>query len=135
MDPSTRDRLTAAAVDAQQRAYAPYSKFLVGVALLSSEGNLYTGVNIENASYGLTICAERVAVGAAISAGDRRFAAIAVASSGGVYPCGACRQFLGEFSDDLVILLIDTSRRNAIEVVTLRDIFPTRSRFTQDALE
>ncbi|WP_027399333.1 cytidine deaminase [Anaerovorax odorimutans] len=88
-----------------EKAYAPYSKFQVGAALLTKEGEVFTGVNVENASYGATICAERTAFVKAISEGHRDFTAIAIASSGGeAYPCGICRQFMFEFSDDLDII-------------------------------
>src|SRR5919106_5668640 len=98
MDTEGRDKLMRAALDAQQRAFCPYSNFPVGAALRTAGGTIYQGVNVENASFGLTICAERVAASAAIAAGEREFAAIAVASRGGVTPCGACRQFLAEFN-------------------------------------
>ncbi len=85
---------------AQQRAYAPYSNFQVGAALLTANGQIYPGANIENVSYGLTVCAERNAVFKAVYEGEREFSAIAVCSSGSgyVYPCGACLQVLAEFS-------------------------------------
>lgn len=87
-------------------AYAPYSQFHVGAALLSGDGRIFTGANVENASLGLTMCAERVALGAAISAGVRSVSAIAVAGEGpaGILPCGACRQALLEFSRGAVIV-------------------------------
>lgn len=85
----------------QKRAHAPYSSFRVGAALISKEGNVYLGANVENASYGLTICAERSAISAAVANGDTTFLAIAVVSSGVIpaTPCGACRQVLFEFSE------------------------------------
>lgn len=101
------EELIAAARKARQAAYCPYSRFPVGAALLTRSGHLFTGVNVENASYGLTICAERVAVGAAVTAGERAFAALAVVVKGGGSPCGACRQVLYEFGPDLRILMAD----------------------------
>ena len=97
-------KLLATAKKAQRRAHAPYSKFHVGAALLTKSGKVYTGCNVENASYGLTICAERVALTKAVSEGHRQFKAIAVvAPSASLSPCGACRQVLAEFGDMVVV--------------------------------
>ena len=88
-----------------QYAYAPYSRFKVGAALLTKSGEVFTGVNVENSSFGATICAERTAFVKAISEGHREFDAIAVISSDGeVYPCGICRQFMFEFGDEIKII-------------------------------
>lgn len=94
------------AAEVRRNAYAPYSKFKVGAALLSENGKIYTGVNIENASYGATICAERSAISKAITDGERSFEAIAIA--GGeepAFPCGICRQVLAEFNPDITIIV------------------------------
>jgi cytidine deaminase len=93
------DRLLKEARTAVERAYAPYSKFSVGAAVTDESGRVFTGVNIENASYGLTMCAERVAIFSAVAAGARRITAVAVTAKGaaGVTPCGACRQVMAEF--------------------------------------
>lgn len=90
-------------------AYAPYSKLKVGAAALFDDGTVITGVNVENASFGLTICAERTALAAAISQGNRRLRALAIASSAGTAlpPCGACRQVIAEFSDGNTIVVLD----------------------------
>ena len=98
MDAQQRRALVEAALAARSLAYAPYSKFLVGAAVLTESGAIYAGCNVENASYGLTICAERVALCSAVAAGHRTLAAMAVATSGGGTPCGACRQFAAEFA-------------------------------------
>lgn len=99
--------LIAAARQVYRQAYAPYSNFSVGAALRTRSGRIYTGCNVENASYGLTVCAERVAVTKAISEGERDFEAIAVVSRGGVAPCGACRQVLAEFNPELLVVVAD----------------------------
>lgn len=95
------------AIKAKERGYAPYSNFRVGAAILGRDGRVFLGCNVENSSYGLTVCAERVAVYNAISNGCRSFEAIAIVgdSDGYVSPCGACRQVLYEFEEDMLILL------------------------------
>ena len=109
---------------AMENAYAPYSKIKVGAAILSSSGKIYTGCNIENASYGLTVCAERVAVGCAVSQGEKHFIAIAIVNSTEkiITPCGACLQVLSEFSRNLQIILV--SAENEIIRTDLKDLFP-----------
>jgi cytidine deaminase len=106
------DSLVAAAQAAQRRAYAPYSNFHVGAALESQDGAVFVGCNVENASYGLTICAERAAICAAVSAGVRRFRRAVVVSDSDppAAPCGACRQVLAEFGRDLRIDAVGPSR-------------------------
>jgi len=116
--------LVAAALDVRERAYVKYSQFRVGAALLASDGRIYAGCNVENVSYGLTNCAERSAVFAAIAAGQQRFELLAIASAGGVTPCGACRQVLFEFAPDLPLLLVDIDRPTAAQEVNLRDLLP-----------
>ena len=101
---SQRAQLVAAAVKARDNAYAPYSKFSVGAAVLGVDGKIYTGCNIENVSYGMTMCAERTAIFKMVSEGCRKFAAIAVVAGDNATdgaPCGACRQVMGEFADGL----------------------------------
>ena len=102
-----RDELIEAARLARPRAYAPYSNYLVGAALLTASGQVYTGVNIENAAYPDSICAERVAVFKAVDAGDRNFIAIAVVTSNGGFPCGSCRQVMAEFGLDTQVINAD----------------------------
>lgn len=102
-----RDKLIQSAIEARKWAYAPYSHYAVGAALLTDSGRVYDGVNIENAAFPATICAERVAVFKAISEGEKRFTAIAVATSNGGYPCGSCRQVLAEFGLDTLVIIAD----------------------------
>lgn len=104
----TDNELIAMAAQAREKAYVPYSGFLVGAALLTRSGEVYTGCNVENASSGLTICAERVAVFKAVSEGEQEFDTIAVVTAPGASPCGACRQVLREFGGDLRVLVADT---------------------------
>ena len=99
--------LIAAAKDTVKKAYAPYSRFKVGAAVLSASGRIFTGANVENASYGLTVCAERVAVCQAVVNGEKKIKAVAIASnSGTAYPCGACRQVLSEFGGDIDVIIV-----------------------------
>lgn len=106
----SNEELILLAKDAMKHAYAPYSKFQVGAALLTQEGSVYTGCNIENGSYGATICAERVAIFKAISEGQRSLKKIAIVCSEGrkAYPCGICLQVMSEFLADGIIILEDT---------------------------
>jgi cytidine deaminase len=118
-----RERLIAAAIDARQWAYAPYSDYAVGAALLSASGRIYEGVNVENAAYPMTICAERVAVFKAVSEGERDFRAIAVATMNGGSPCGACRQVLAEFGQETLVIIADETGR-VVDEKTVRELLP-----------
>ena len=126
MTDQERDELIQSAVDAQKRAYCPYSNFPVGAALRTVSGRIFQGVNVENASFGLTICAERVAASAAVAAGETKFTAIAVVSRTGVSPCGACRQFLAEFNPNLVIIMVDSLNPSEGHRATLDRLLPSR---------
>jgi cytidine deaminase len=128
MDAKTEDALIAAALAVRQRAYAPYSQFQVGAALLAASGETFLGCNVENASYGLTQCAERAALTAAVAAGQREFSLLAVATPGGITPCGACRQALAEFSPDLAILLVDADQHQRVARTSLGQLLPFRFR-------
>ncbi len=123
IDDRTRSKLIEAALHAQKNAYAPYSHYPVGAALLGEDGRIYTGCNIENASYSATICAERTAVFKAVSDGVRRFSAIAVTTANGVVPCGVCRQVLNEFSSDMLVIAAD-SEGQVIKQVSLGVLLP-----------
>lgn len=119
-----REALVAAAGEARERAYAPYSGFQVGAALLSDDGSRFTGANVENASYGLSMCAERTAVFHAVAEGVRRLRAVAVVASNEepTWPCGACRQVLYEFGPDLVV--ISEGKGGRREERSLADLLP-----------
>jgi cytidine deaminase len=106
-----REELVEAARQARPNAYVPYSHYQVGAALLTASGRVYTGVNIENAAYPATICAERVAVFKAVADGERQFDAIAVVTSNGGFPCGSCRQVLAEFGLEVIVLIADETGR------------------------
>jgi cytidine deaminase len=118
------DALIAAALAARENAFAPYSEFRVGAAIEDIDGRIHTGCNVENATYGLTLCAERVAVFKAISEGVRKFRRVAVAADTGrlTPPCGACRQILWEFCGDVEIVLVNL--RGTTETHRLKDLFP-----------
>ena len=119
-----KEKLIEAAVKAREKAYAPYSNFHVGCALLA-DGKIFTGFNIENASYSLTICAERVAAIKAITEGSKNFDKIAIATEkeNFIVPCGACLQFLTEFTNDMEIILIDN--KGDTQVTTLKALLPS----------
>jgi cytidine deaminase len=116
--------LLAAALEARDRAYAPYSKFAVGAAIEDTDGRIFSGCNVENASYGLTVCAERNAVFRAIADGARRFRRIAVVAGASSLtpPCGACRQVLWELCGDVEVILFNLSGERAS--IPLRELLP-----------
>ncbi len=118
------DRLIQAALAVRQHAYAPYSRFSVGAALLAENEEIFLGCNVENLSFGLTLCAERSAVVAAVAAGQTRFRALAIVADTvtPVSPCGACRQVLAEFAPDLPIALATLAGKREIHILT--DLFP-----------
>ena len=118
------DALITAALAARENAFAPYSKFKVGAAIEDADGRIHTGCNVENATYGLTVCAERVAVFKAISEGVRKFRRVAIAADTDSLtpPCGACRQILWEFCGDVEIVLVNL--RGQTETYRLKDLFP-----------
>lgn len=123
--PVTDQELIAAALQAREKAYVPYSHFPVGAALLTEDGQLYTGCNIENASYGLTNCAERTAIFKAVSEGRLRFTTIAVIADtdGPVSPCGACRQVMSEFGGPEARVIL-TNLKGSVQVTSVRELLP-----------
>ena len=118
------DSLAEAALRARGNAHAPFSNFKVGAALEDEQGRIFTGCNVENATYGLTVCAERVAVFKAISEGARQFRRIVVAADTDVLtpPCGACRQILWEFCGDIEVTLVNLEGK--IESIRMKELFP-----------
>lgn len=116
--------LVSAATAARERAFAPYSNFRVGAALRAADGSVHTGCNVESASYGLTICAERVALFKGVSEGHTRFVAVAVVTgvAGLTPPCGACRQLLWEFAPEASVMLANLD--GVSEVLTVRELLP-----------
>ena len=118
-----RHRLVKEAQAARQLAYAPYSNYRVGAALLSSSGKIFLGVNVENAAYPTCMCAERVAIYKAVSEGERSFKAIAVVTANGGTPCGACRQVMAEFSPEMAVLIADGAGKIVMET-SLAELLP-----------
>ena len=119
-------QLIPAAISVRENAYAPYSKFLVGAAVLTEDGSVFTGTNVENASYGLSICAERIAAGGAVAAGHRQITAVAIATKGATSPCGACRQFLAEFGGAMQVFLVDADKPDRIVETSLDKLLPAQ---------
>ena len=133
MDRSQIETLLAAAAAARQAAYAPYSGYRVGAAVLAADGRIIVGCNVENASYGLTICAERAAAVAAVVGGGLPLRGVAVVAAGSPAPCGACRQFLAELGPGIDVLLADPGSLEAWRRTTLRDLLPDQ--FGPESLE
>jgi cytidine deaminase len=126
---SIESQLILRACEVRKFAYAPYSRFAVGAALATPCGQIFAGVNVENGSFGMTICAERSAIAAAVSAGFREFTHIAICTTGGHMPCGACRQVLAEFGD-MLVLAVD-SETGTVTRVPMAELLPRGFRFTQ----
>jgi cytidine deaminase len=128
-----KDRLMERAVQARQWAYAPYSKYQVGAALLTESGKIYDGVNVESAAYPSSMCAERVAIFKAVSEGELRFQALAVSTANAGTPCGGCRQVMVEFSLDMLVLIGDAEGK-LVHEMTVAELLP--GAFTpQDLME
>ena len=132
MDSETESQLIAQALEAREKAYAPYSNFKVGAALLLDDGeSVVTGCNVENASYGLAICAERNAICAAVAEGRRKFSTIVVAATPLASPCGACRQFIVEFGKDINVISVDANDTSKILRWTSDQLIPDSFEFEQ----
>ena|SRR5688572_19494017 len=126
MRPEIKQKTVAAAIEARKRAVAPYSRFQVGAALLTARGGIVTGANVESASYGLTCCAERVALFKALTEGEKDFVAIAVVARlpNGPMPCGACRQLLAEYAPDAVVWVTDSARPGKVRTFKMAKLLP-----------
>lgn len=124
LDQQQIDDLIDRAVSARQNAYAPYSKFKVGAAVLTSEKKVYDGCNVENASYGLCLCAERTAICTAVTAGEQKLVAVAVAATPLAMPCGACRQFIHEFGNDITVICVDADDITQRSVRSIESLIP-----------
>jgi cytidine deaminase len=124
LSPNDQRRLVKAAIAARKRAVAPYSKFQVGAALLTRKGEIIGGANVESASYGLTCCAERVALFKALTEGRRDFIAVAVVANGAVSPCGACRQLLIEYAPKAEVFVADPAKPRDIQRYTVAELLP-----------
>ena len=122
----TKHTLLTHAIKASQNAYAPYSKYKVGAALLTADGTVYTGCNVENASYGLIVCAERIAAFKAVSEGHQKFSALALAAGTKTpgFPCGACLQVLAEFCSHTMPVYCTTLSGKPVQTFTLQDFLP-----------
>lgn len=126
-----RARLIRAAIQARKFAAAPYSRFQVGAALLTRKGEIISGANVESASYGLTCCAERIALFKALTSGHTQFTAIAVVADakGELSPCGACRQLLAEYAPDAVVWVADVKTPKTVQEFRVHDLLPHAFRF------
>lgn len=118
-----KEKLIEKAVSARQWAYAPYSNYQVGAALVTSSGRIYDGVNVENAAYPTSMCAERVAVFKAVSEGEHQFEAMAVATKNGGTPCGACRQVISEFGLEIRVIIVDQNGKITLDT-TVGELLP-----------
>ena len=123
---ATRQKLIRAAARAREGSVAPYSRFKVGAALLTKSGEIIAGANVESASYGLTCCAERVALFTALTSGKKKFVAVAVVARvpGGPMPCGACRQLLAEYAPDAKVWVADSRDLSKIREFSVRELLP-----------
>lgn len=124
----------AAAMKARENAVAPYSRFAVGAAVMTESGEIYTGANVESASYGLTCCAERVALFKALTEGERKIQAVGVVArhSGGPMPCGACRQLFAEYAPNATVFVSDSEWPEATRSFTVRELLPEAFMFGKE---
>ena len=127
MNKETLEKAVASALEVRKNAYAPFSNFAVGAAIITKDGSIFTGVNVENSSFGATNCAERTALFSAVTAGHRDFEAIVIASNlngKAVFPCGICRQVLADFNPQMRVILVNSDTKQIEQDLILSDIFP-----------
>lgn len=127
MNKKTLEKAVKSALEVRKNAYAPFSKFAVGAAIITKDGSIFTGVNVENSSFGATNCAERTALFSAVTAGKRDFEAIVIASvlnGKAVFPCGICRQVLADFNPEMRVILVNSDTKMIEQDLLLSDIFP-----------
>ncbi len=122
MDRKTNEYLIQQAIEAQKRSYSPYSEYKVGAALMTKDGKVFTGCNVENAVYGEAICAERTAVVKAVSEGYQDVEVMAVVTPNGGFPCGACRQVMNEFNSNMTVIVLDENKK--IQEFNLSELLP-----------
>jgi cytidine deaminase len=123
IDQKTKEKLIQIACEASHKTYSPYSHYPVGAAVLTSTGLIFKGTNVENASYGLTCCADRIAIFKAISEGHKDLIAIAIVTKDGGLPCGACRQVINEFNSKMMVIIGDTNG-NILKETTIDQLLP-----------
>ena len=135
MNKKTLEKAVASALEVRKNAYAPFSNFAVGAAIITKDGSIFTGVNVENSSFGATNCAERTALFSAITAGQRDFEAIIIASNlngKAVFPCGICRQVLADFNPKIRVILVNSETKEIERDLILSDIFQGIFEFVKD---
>ena len=135
MNKTTLKKAVAAALEVRKNAYAPFSNFAVGAAIVTKDGSIFTGVNVENSSFGATNCAERTALFSAITAGQRDFEAIVIASvlnGKAVFPCGICRQVLADFNPKMRVVLVNSDTKQIEQDLLLSEIFPSAFEFGKE---
>lgn len=127
MNKELKEKAKNEALRVRNNAHAPYSKFKVGAAIITKSGKIYTGCNVENSSYGATVCAERIALFSAVADGEKEFEAIIIASDlngEAAYPCGICRQVLGDFSKDIKVMLLNSTTKVIEKELSFEEVFP-----------
>lgn len=127
MNKELKEKAVKEALRVRENAYAPYSNFKVGAAIVTKSGKIYTGCNVENSSYGATVCAERIALFSAVADGEKEFEAIVIASDlngEAAYPCGLCRQVIGDFSRNITVILLNSTTLKIEKEIPFEEIFP-----------